>query len=73
MDFLKDLLKIQHKLIIDELSSLLLNEEIEINNFKNKYNKNNYSLIKISNCNIIDNRVKSGNLLYNLKCDHNPS
>jgi len=50
MDFVKDLLKVQNELILQQVSDKLLNDDFEKDQFVNKYNKNNYCSIKVSNC-----------------------
>jgi|TARA_Y100000389_G_C17384914_1_gene476475 hypothetical protein len=66
MDFVKDLLKIQHNLILDQVSTKLLNDDFEKEQFKDKYDKRNYCLVKVCNCKLIDNRVKIKDLLSTL-------
>ena len=61
MDFLKDLLQIQHELILHQVSDKILNDDFEKEQFMNKYKKRNYSLVKVCNCNTIDDRVKIDN------------
>ena len=66
MDFLKDLLQIQHELILHQVSDRILSDDFEKEQFMNKYKKRNYCLIKVCNCKMIDNRVKIKDLLSNL-------
>ena len=66
MDFVKDLLQIQHKQTLEQVSNKLLNDDFEKEQFMNKYKKRNYCLVKVCNCRIIDNRVKIKDLLSNL-------
>jgi len=66
MDFLKDLLQIQHELILYQVSDRILSDDFEKEQFIRKYKKRNYCLIKVCNCKIIDNRVKIKDLLSNL-------
>lgn len=73
MEFLKELLQIQHQQILHQISKKLNLSEFEKQEFINKYNKRNNSLVKICNCKIINIRVKNSDLLSNLVCVHNPS
>ena len=73
MDFLRDILQIQNELILDQVSTKLLNNDFEKHTFIEKYNKTNYCLVKISNCNIRKSCVKIDDLISKLECDHNPS
>jgi len=65
MDFLKDLLQIQHELILHQVSDKILNDDFEKEQFMNKYKKRNYSLVKVCNCITIDNRVKDNRVKDN--------
>ena len=49
MDFLKDLLQIQHELILKQIAPKILKDDYDINQFINKYNKKNYCTLKIGN------------------------
>ena len=73
MELLKELLQIQHQQILHQISKKLNLSEFEKQEFINKYNKRNNSLVKICNCKIINIRVKNSDLLSNLVCVHNPS
>ena len=73
MEFLKELLYIQHKLTLEKTSDILLSDEYEKQCYLDKYSKTNFTLIKVCNCKQHKVRVKINDLLYNLKCDHNPS
>jgi len=74
MEFLKELLQIQHQLIIQQVSDTLFNNNLEIEQFITKYDKQNYYLVKICNCKMKGiNRVKIDKILSTLVCDHNPS
>ena len=73
MEFLKELLQIQHHQIVHQMSKKLNLSEFEKQEFINKYNKRNNSLVKICNCKIINIRVKNSDLLSNIVCVHNPS
>jgi hypothetical protein len=66
MDFVKDLLQIQHSLTLDQVSTKLLNDDFEKEQFKDKYDKRNYCLVKVCNCKLINNRVKNEDLLSKL-------
>jgi len=48
MDFLKELLEIQHELIIQEIVPLLSSNTEEQNLFIDKYTKKNYSAYRIT-------------------------
>jgi len=73
MDFLKDLLKLQHEITLDKVSTIILTDEFEKKEFTNKYNKRNYCLVKVCNCKMCDKCVKIDDIIYQLHCDHNPS
>ena len=67
MDFLKDLIKIQHQQTLEILSNKLLTRKEDKEEFINKFNKSNYQLIKVSNTKMnIRQRVKIDDLIYNL-------
>lgn len=73
MEFLKELLIIQHEIITQKTASLLLQNDCEKELFSKKYTKKNYVMFKVSNCQLRNTRVKIDELLSNLQCDHNPS
>ena len=73
MEFLKELLQIQHHQMLIQISDKLTLSEFDKEQFIKKYNKRNYCLVKVCNCKIRDNRVKNSDLLSNIVCDHNPS
>ena len=74
MDFLKDLLKLQHEVILKDISGKLFTDDVfEQNTFIQKYHKQNYCLCKVCNCSIREPRVKIKDLISTLGCDHNPS
>ena len=74
MEFLKELLQIQHQLIVQQVSRKLLSDNLEIEQFITKYDKQNYSLVKVCNCKMKEiDCVKIDNLLSTLECDHNSS
>ena len=53
MEFLKDLIKIQHQQTLELLSNKLLSRQEDKDEFINKFNKPNYQLIKVSNTKMI--------------------
>jgi len=74
MDFLKDLLKLQHEVILKDISGKLFTDDVfEQTTFIQKYHKQNYCLYKVCNCSIREPRVKIKELISTLECDHNPS
>ena len=75
MDFLKDLLKLHHEVILKDISGKLFTDDdvFEQNTFIQKYHKQNYCLYKVCNCSIREPRVKIKDLISTLECDHNPS
>jgi len=74
MDFLQDLLRIQHGYSLHQVSYKLLTDTLDKRNFIEQYNKNNYCLIKVCNCKMrICSRVKLDILLSTLDSGHNPS
>ena len=66
MDFVKDLLKIQHNLILDQVSTKLLNDDFEKEQFIIKYDKKNYCMVKQCNCKMNRNCVKIEDLISTL-------
>ena len=50
MEFLKELVELQHQQIVKQVSQKLLNDDFEKEQFIKKYNKRNYCLIKVCNC-----------------------
>ena len=67
MEFLKDLIKIQHQQTLEILSNKLLTRQEDKEEFINKFNKSNYQLIKVSNTKMnIRQRVKIDELICNL-------
>ena len=50
MDFLKELVELQHLLTLEQVSHKLLNDDFEKEHFIKKYNKRNYCLVKVCNC-----------------------
>ena len=67
MDFVKDLLKLQHTQTLDQVSTKLLNDDFEKEQFILKYDKKNYCMVKQCNCKMsstrYDNCVKIEDLL----------
>jgi hypothetical protein len=66
MDFVKDLLKLQHTQTLDQVSTKLLNDDFEKEQFILKYDKKNYCMVKQCNCKIYGNCVKIEDLLSTL-------
>ena len=54
MDFLKELVELQHLLTLEQVSHKLLNDDFEKEQFIKKYNKRNYCLVKVCNCKMKD-------------------
>ena len=76
MEFLKQLIHIQHETTLQQVSKLVFPEgTFEQEQFIQKYNKRNYCLVRVRNTNMRYNldRVKVDDLLSSLKCVHNPS
>ena len=73
MEFLKELLHIQHKQTLHSISDILNISEFESEELNKRYNKLNYYLVKICNCKIKEQRVQIKDLISKLECDHNPS
>jgi hypothetical protein len=71
MDFLKDLLQIQHELTLKQVSEKVLQDNVDKEQFIQKYNKRNYCMVKQCNCNM--KCVIIDDLIYKLDCDHNHS
>jgi hypothetical protein len=66
MDFVKDLLQIQHLVTLHQVSSTILTDDLEKEQLIDKFNKRNYCLLKKCNCKMNGNCVKIDNLLSNL-------
>ena len=66
MDFVKDLLKIQHLVTLNQVSSKLLNDDLEKEQFIDKFNKRNYCMVKQCNCKMSVDCVKIEGLLSKL-------
>jgi|TARA_Y100000389_G_scaffold188911_1_gene212015 hypothetical protein len=70
MDFVKDLLQIQHLKTIHQVSKKLLTDDFEIDQFIQKYDKKNYCMVKQCNCkmngSVYGNCVKIEDLLSTL-------
>ena len=54
MDFLKELVELQHLLTLEQVSHKLLNDDFEKEQFIKKYNKRNSCLVKVCNCKLKD-------------------
>ena len=50
MDFLKDLLQIQHELTLKQVSDKVLQDIFDKEQFIQKYDKKNYCMVKQCNC-----------------------
>ena len=50
MDFVKDLLQIQHVVTLNQVSKKLLTDDFEKEQFILKYDKKNYCMVKQCNC-----------------------
>ena len=66
MDFIKDLLKLQHTQTLHQVSTKLLTDDFEKEQFILKYDKKNYCMVKQCNCKIYGNCVKIEDLLSTL-------
>lgn len=67
MEFLKEVLQIQHEQTLETLANTLLSRDEDKEELINKFNKPNYHLIKVSNTSmIIRNRVKIDKLISTL-------
>ena len=66
MDFVKDLLQIQHVVTLNQVSKKLLTDDFEKEQFILKYDKKNYCMVKQCNCKMNGNRVKIEDLLSTL-------
>ena len=66
MDFIKDLLKLQHTQTLDQVSTKLLNDDFEKEQFILKYDKKNYCMVKQCNCKMNHYCVKIEDLLSTL-------
>jgi len=74
MDFLKELLQIQHEVSLHQVSTILLISDFERHHFIEQFNKHNYCLVKICNCQMRScDRVRIDKLLSTLESVHNPS
>ena len=57
MDFLKELVELQHLLTLEQVSHKLLNDDLddfEKEQFIKKFTKKNYCLVKVCNCKMTD-------------------
>ena len=66
MEFVKDLLKLQHTQTLDQVSTKLLNDDFEKEQFILKYDKKNYCMVKQCNCKMNHYCVKIEDLLSTL-------
>jgi hypothetical protein len=66
MDFVKDLIKIQHLVTLNQVSPKLLNDDLEKEQFIDKFNKRNYCMMKQCNCKMSVDCVKIEDLLSKL-------
>ena len=66
MDFLKEILQIQHEQTLIQVADKLFKDDFdEKDMFLKKYNKKNYCLVHVCNC-TMDQRVKKKDLLSTL-------
>tara|TARA_B100000780_G_scaffold248619_1_gene194013 strand:- start:31 stop:249 length:219 start_codon:yes stop_codon:yes gene_type:complete len=61
MEFIKDLLLIQQELIVKEMSTKLYKEPLDKQNFIIKYNKKNFTSVKLVKNDPIYNNIKKTN------------
>tara|TARA_B100001094_G_C17589782_1_gene511400 strand:- start:235 stop:459 length:225 start_codon:yes stop_codon:yes gene_type:complete len=57
MEFLKELIELQHQQIVKQVSEKLLNDDLddfEKEQFIKKFTKKNYCLVKVCNCKMTD-------------------
>ena len=66
MEFIKELLMIQHEKTLHQLSSKLFIDELEKELFIDKYNKRNYCLVTLTNRPTKESRVKPEGLISTL-------
>jgi hypothetical protein len=66
MNFLKELVMIQHEKTLHQVSEILLTDEFERILFVDKYKKRNYCLLILSNRPTKESRVKIDDLLSRL-------
>jgi hypothetical protein len=67
MDFLEELVKLQHLDTLNKLSDKLLTTKQDKQNFVNKFNKPNYQLIRITNTKMtVRKRVNINNMINKL-------
>ena len=72
MEFLKDLLKLQHKQTLKQVSEIVFQRDFEKKTFCEMYNKHNYCCVHVCQCSM-NHRVQIDKLLSSLQRDHNPS
>ena len=66
MDFLKELLQIQHEDTLQQVADKVLHDTIDKDQFIQMYTKRNYCQVKICSCYMIGVRVKNEDLLSKL-------
>jgi hypothetical protein len=66
MDFLKELLQIQHEDTLQQVANKILYDTIDKDQFIKMYNKRNYCQVKICPCYMKGVRVKNEDLLSKL-------
>ena len=67
MEFLEELVKLQHLDTLNKLSDKLLTTKQDKQNFINKFNKPNYQLIRITNTKMtVRKRVNINNMINKL-------
>ena len=64
MEFIKDLLLIQQEIIVKEMSTKLYKDPIDKQNFIKKYNKKNYTSVKLVKNDPIYNTLKLNNCVH---------
>ena len=64
MEFIKDLLLIQQELIVKEMSTKLYKESLDKQNFTIKYNKKNFTSVKLVKNDPIYNNIKKLNCVH---------
>jgi hypothetical protein len=67
MEFLKELIQIQHTEILRTVADTMLSDEVDKQEYINKFNKPNYQLVKVSNSTMtVRKRVKIDDLISSL-------
>jgi|MDTG01.3.fsa_nt_gb hypothetical protein len=67
MEFIKELIQIQHKCTLELIANKLYDDDEDKQNYIQHYNKKNYCGIHCCNCQMKPPRVKIDKLLSNLK------